>query len=193
MKSIHKILLALGWILLLQNVVCRQCDQTLDWKSCPNVSKSCLNNIHSSFYINWSFFLKNSTKVSNLFGLLLWICCQELSKIAQSGHTVCDKKLVIIFSALVCRSNTNCNFHSDFHFYKTCFAFCAFCQGSLESIKKFDQSLSLFVYFRPFQNSVTNFNEINWEREDAVLGIRNQSQFRPLFGFFVLFKIQYQF
>ena len=32
-----------------------QCDQMLNLKSCPNSFKSCLNNIHSSFYINWSF------------------------------------------------------------------------------------------------------------------------------------------
>ena len=30
-----------------------QCDQKLDQKSSKNVSKSCLNNIHSSFYVNW--------------------------------------------------------------------------------------------------------------------------------------------
>ena len=29
-----------------------QCDQMLNLKSCPNVFKSCLNYIHSSFYIN---------------------------------------------------------------------------------------------------------------------------------------------
>ena len=32
-----------------------RCDQMLDYKSFPNVFKSCLNNIHSWFYINWSF------------------------------------------------------------------------------------------------------------------------------------------
>ena len=32
-----------------------QHDQMLELKSYPNVSKSCLNNIHSSFYIKWSF------------------------------------------------------------------------------------------------------------------------------------------
>ena len=43
-----------------------QCDQMLDFKSRPNVSKSCLNNIHCSFYINW--FYQNSPKVNNLLG-----------------------------------------------------------------------------------------------------------------------------
>ena len=32
-----------------------QCDQILDLKICPSVSKRCLNKIHRSFYINWSF------------------------------------------------------------------------------------------------------------------------------------------
>ena len=31
-----------------------QHDQMLELKSYPNVSKSCLNNIHSSFYTNWT-------------------------------------------------------------------------------------------------------------------------------------------
>ena len=31
-----------------------QRDQMLELKSYPNVSKSCLNNIHSSFYTNWT-------------------------------------------------------------------------------------------------------------------------------------------
>ena len=29
-----------------------QCDQMLNLKSCPNSFKSCLNNIHNSFYMN---------------------------------------------------------------------------------------------------------------------------------------------
>ena len=29
-----------------------QCDQMLDYKSCPNVFKRCPNNVHSSVYIN---------------------------------------------------------------------------------------------------------------------------------------------
>ena len=90
MKSIHKILLALGWILLLQNVVCRQCDQTLDWKSCPNVSKSCLNNIHSSFYINWSFFKKIAQKSAIYLGYF----CEFVAKNFQKSPN-----LVTLFAA----------------------------------------------------------------------------------------------
>ena len=60
-----------------------KCDQMLDYKRCPNVSKSFLNNIHNSFYINWckkwhksqqsfwatfvsEFFSKNFQKSRNL-------------------------------------------------------------------------------------------------------------------------------
>ena len=32
-----------------------QCDQMRDLKTCPNVFKSCLKIIHSSFYINWCY------------------------------------------------------------------------------------------------------------------------------------------
>ena len=45
-----------GFLLFCKMIVKRnQCDQMLDLKSCPNVFKSCLNNIHSSFYINRFF------------------------------------------------------------------------------------------------------------------------------------------
>ena len=45
-----------GFLLFCKMMVKRnQCDQMLDLKSCPNVFKSCLYNIHSSFYINRFF------------------------------------------------------------------------------------------------------------------------------------------
>ena len=46
-----------------------QCDQMLELESCLTVSKSCLNNIHSSF--SYLDFFQFSPKVTNLFGLLL--------------------------------------------------------------------------------------------------------------------------
>ena len=64
---------------------CNQCDQTLDLKSCPNVSKSCLNNIHSNFYINWPF-----SNVNNFWATFVSeFVVKELSKIAQSDHIDC--------------------------------------------------------------------------------------------------------
>ena len=57
-------------------------------KCCPNVSKSCLNNIHDSFYINLSIANYQESEFTNLFGILLKAYfCQELSKIAKSCHT----------------------------------------------------------------------------------------------------------
>ena len=46
-----------------------QCDQMLVLKSCPNVSKSCLNNIHSSFTL--IDLCQSRPKVNNLLGLPL--------------------------------------------------------------------------------------------------------------------------
>ena len=59
-----------------------------DWiQSCPNLSKSCPKSSHSSFYLKIASF-KITWKVSNYFGYFCKkICRQELSKIAQSGHT----------------------------------------------------------------------------------------------------------
>ena len=48
-----------------------QCDQMLDFKSCTNVSESCLNNICSSFTLIDIF--QKIPKVNNLFGPLLKI------------------------------------------------------------------------------------------------------------------------
>ena len=59
----------------------------LDLKNCPNIPQSCLNKIHGSFYKNWSFSKQPKIQQS----ILGYFCCQELPKIAQSGHTVCDE------------------------------------------------------------------------------------------------------
>ena len=69
-----------------------QCDQILKYKSCPNVSAICLK-ISTAVFTLWGLF-KVAQKSTILLGYF-WkrICCQELSKIAQSGHT--DVKCVI--------------------------------------------------------------------------------------------------
>ena len=64
-----------------------QSDQMLELKGSPNVNKSCPNKRNSSSYIKWSFF-KGPQKSPILMGYFgSQICNQELSKIAQSGHT----------------------------------------------------------------------------------------------------------
>ena len=60
-----------------------QCDQILEQKRSPNVSKSFPISIHSSFYIRVKIFKLAQTVANNLG----YFCRQELSKIAQSGHT----------------------------------------------------------------------------------------------------------
>ena len=47
----------------------KQCDQMLKGKKLPKCFHKLPKNIHSSFYISWSF--QNGPKVNNLFGLLL--------------------------------------------------------------------------------------------------------------------------
>ena len=52
-------------------------------------SKSCPKSSPCSFYIRVRF-LRIAQKVANYWGFFCWIlCCQELSKIAKSGHTGC--------------------------------------------------------------------------------------------------------
>ena len=81
-------------------MICDQCDQTLERKSCPTVSKSCLNNIHSSFTqidlfengpkvtnLFWATFVskfvaKNFEKSPNLVALFVkkdWVRCENIS------------------------------------------------------------------------------------------------------------------
>ena len=65
-----------------------QCDQVLEYKSCLNVSKSCLNEKHCCVFHKF-FFKKIAQKVPIILGYFCkQFCYQELSKIAQSGHTV---------------------------------------------------------------------------------------------------------
>ena len=72
---------------------CVQCDQMLDQKSFSNSLKSCLNNIHICFYVNW--YSSKSPKSQQPFWATFCklILCQEISKIAQSGHTGCVNEL----------------------------------------------------------------------------------------------------
>ena len=56
-------------------------------KKQPNFSKSCPKCSQCSFYIRVTIF-EIAQNVANHFGLFCFkFCCQELSKIAQSGHT----------------------------------------------------------------------------------------------------------
>ena len=79
------------WFSDIENCFCRDfhdlCDQIWRKNIAQNFSKSCPNKCHSSFNMKW-YFTKKPKKSPMFLGYFCkQICCQQLSKIAQSGHT----------------------------------------------------------------------------------------------------------
>ena len=58
-------------------------------KSSPNLNKSSPISWHNSLYLNCDNFQKQPKKLLKILCYFCWqICCKELSKIDQSGHTI---------------------------------------------------------------------------------------------------------
>ena len=104
-----KIHLSVFW--MLSFIVLPQFTKRYWSKNMPTFFQICLNNIYSRF--TWIDLLKNSPKVTNHFGLLLLqICCQGHSKLAQSGHTGCDWAVhsakILMHDLMLLRSISHC-------------------------------------------------------------------------------------